>query len=205
MDASDRRDSRRLDDRPLTPPHALPSLPQIRGDPRDLSRGASQAAHGARGLQGARARYPDPRPMSDLPSDRSTPTKAAGGRFTDAFFAFDDGAWQRLTFPLNPPQLAIHPPDRGARGEAPRRRGPRRTRRDRHPPPAQGRGVGGGAPRGAQGDGRRSMLRRLPRGGFAVAGLRGGQGTDQVRRPVRVPVAPEIRQDRPEDRRRVGG
>ena len=65
--------------------------------------------------------------------------------------------------------------------------------------------MGRGAPRGAQGDGRRSMLRRLPRGGFAVAGLRGGQGTNQVRRPVRVPVAPEVRQDRTEDRGRVGG
>ena len=62
--------------------------------------------------------------------------------------------------------------------------------------------MGRGAPRGAQGDGRRSMLRRLPRGGFAVAGLRGGQGTDQGGRPVRVPVPPEVRQDRTEERAR---
>ena len=111
---------RRLDDRPLTPPHAVPFLPQIRGDPRDLSRGASQAAHGARGLQGARARYPDPRPISDLPSDRSTPTKAAGGRFTDAS-QFDDGATDRSPQPplTRDPSTRPRRPRRGSPAERP--------------------------------------------------------------------------------------
>ena len=86
----------------------------------------------------------------------------------------------------------------GARGEAPRRRSAMRTRRERHPLPAQSRAVGRGAPRGAQGDPSRRVLRRLPRRRIAVSGLRGGARTDPRGCPVRVPVAPTVRAHRAE-------
>ena len=94
--ASDRRDPRRAPHRPLTPPSIPPSRsPQIRGDPRDLPRRASQAAHRARGPQGARVTTA--RPPRLQPRTAQHPRAAQPGAFltltnrlTRPFPDFDD-------------------------------------------------------------------------------------------------------------------
>jgi hypothetical protein len=87
---------RRAPHRPLTPPSIPPSRsPQIRGDPRDLPRRASQAAHRARGPQGARVTTA--RPPRLQPRTAQHPRAAQPGAFltltnrlTRPFPDFDD-------------------------------------------------------------------------------------------------------------------